>query len=481
MRPRQFIRICCLAGLLLPAATGAESNGRDKIDTPAYRARMRRAGAALEAPKGSGSTRSQPKGSSNGSCVVTMQQSRNAFNVATYFSWYRERSQFECMSAQPLEGFFKSSDRRRIREHFERLATNGFDGFAGVIYADPRGSGRVSREMRWMQRAIEEADEMGFQFIPLYDFSIASSYSAKLCNVFAGHCPEHLTPVTGYNFDTHPVLQRSVVADLVMIADRFILPYANLKRPRKSTVKFLQRSDGSLVRDEYGLPRPEIYIYIPRVWSDNSELATIARVIDQVTTKFRHRGLGKPAFTLDVIEPPRFAFRETLVAAFGDTAVRLTSFFAITNNARDMGQLAKEQEKMFRRSARKLTRLINRGALHGDLQIAAGTAVNFDKRAWAECNEGFGDLAWPTLEPADWKGALETLVENTQHPVCKSSALQKTRKPPPQNVRFIYAGEGFEGTWMCARNGLEGERYPNQYGCQPLKGFGELMRDLGEK
>jgi hypothetical protein len=414
------------------------------------------------------------------SCEVALEPSTDAFNVATYFSWYRKRSQFRCMSAKPIEGAFRSSNRGRLRKHLERLALHGFDGIAGVIYADPDGSSEVAREMRWMRLAVREAKATGLKFVPFYDFSIATYYSARLCNVFAGPCPPGFEPISEFNFDRHPILQTTVVDNLVMIADQFILPYVDLQRPAESSIKFLQYADGRIVRDELGLPRPEIYIYIPRVWSDDSGFATIIRVLEAITEAYRARGLGKPAYTLDVLEPSSRTFNPHLVAAFSDTAVRLTSFFAVRKKADDLGELAREHQKLYRRAGRKLARHINRGELHPRLQIAAGTAVNFDKRAWAACNGGFLDLAWPAMEAEDWLEALTTMVEYTQQPMCKAGGAPVPGELSYQNNRYVYAGEGFESTWLCAKEGEGGSRYPNRYGCEPLVGFGELMRQLGE-
>jgi hypothetical protein len=160
-----------------------------------------------------------------------MAPSSDGFNVATYFSWYRNRAQFGCMSAEPIEGFFRSAHRGRIRQHLQRLSQHGFDAIAGVIYADPDDDSRVGQEMRWMLRAVQEAEARGFEFLPFYDFSIATHYSAGLCNVFAGPCPPGFEPVTEYNFDRSPILQTTVVENLVMIADKFILPYSDLRQP----------------------------------------------------------------------------------------------------------------------------------------------------------------------------------------------------------------------------------------------------------
>ena len=272
-----------------------------------------------------------------------------------------------------------------------------------------------------------------------------------------------------------------MVDNLVMIEDKFILPFVDLQRPERSPIKFLQHTDGRTVLDELGLPRPEIYIYIPRVWSDDSGFATIIRVLEEVNQAYRARGLGKPAYTLDVLEPSGATFNPHLVAAFGDMAVRLTSFFAVRGKADDLGALSREHRKMYRRAGRKLARHINRGELHPRLQIAAGTAVNFDKRAWAVCQGGFGDLAWPAMEAEDWLEALTTMVESTSEPMCTGDGTPVPGELPYQNNRYVYAGEGFESTWLCAKEGDAGPRYPNEYGCEPLEGFGELMRQLDER
>jgi hypothetical protein len=136
---------------------------------------------------------------------------------------------------------------------------------------------------------------------------------------------------------------------------------------------------------------------------------------------------------------------------------------------------------MYRRARRQLARHINRGELHPRLQISAGTAVNFDKRAWAACQGGFGDLAWPALAAEDWLEAMMMMVEQTSQPVCKAGGEPLPGQPSYQNNRYVYAGEGYESTWLCAAEGAAGSRYPNEYGCEPLTGFGELMRQLGER
>jgi len=380
-----------------------------------------------------------------------------------------------------MEGFFHSRNRRRIRQHLTRLQTHGFHAIAAVVYADPAGEGKAAQEMRWMLKAAREARRLGFQFIPLYDFSIASHLSANLCNVFAGRCTRNDVRVKEYNFDRYPVLQQTVVSNLVMIADRFILPFADLADPASSTARFLHDAEGNVVRDEFGLPRPEVYIYIPRVWLDDSDFATVTRVLGEVTTAYRERGLGMPAYTLDVLMPLRKPFNPARIAAFGETAVRITPFFAATDKASDLGELTRQHRKMYRRTQRQLTRAIEKGQLHARLQIAAGTVVNFDKRGWSACQDGFNAVAWPALEPRHWIDALESLVEYTSEPVCSESGEPAGAETPFRNSRYVYADEGFEATWLCAELGPEGERYPNRYGCEPLEGFGQLMDLIGER
>jgi len=413
-------------------------------------------------------------------CRVKMARSEDTFDVATYFSWYSKPDQFDCMSARPIEGVFRSADRGRIRAHFERLAANGFDGVAGVIYGDPRDSGGIPRQMRWMRRAAKVARKVGLEFLPLYDFSIASHFSARLCNPFAGDCPPGHEVVTEYNFDRHPVLQEMVLEHLEMIADLFILPFSDPDRPERSTARYLRNAAGEVVRDEAGLPRPEIYLYIPRVWTDDSGLATVRGVLESASAAYRRRGLGRPAFTLDVLELRRGQFDAALVAAFGDLAQRLTSFFPTTPQAADLGELARRHRAMYRRAARKAERLINRGRLPGELQIAASTAPNFDKRKWASCHGGFGDIAWPAEDPEDWAEAFVMLTDSSRQPVCEAAAGQRV-EARIQNLRFVYAGEGFEATWLCAEEASGDGRYPNRYGCDPLVGYGELRRQLGER
>ena len=414
-------------------------------------------------------------------CKVTMRQSDDALNVATYFSWYRSKAQFECMSSQPIEGFFRSKNRRRLRTHLRRLDDHGFHAIAGVVYTDPSGEGRAALEMRWMLKAAREARRLGFGFLPLYDFSIASHLSANLCNVFAGRCARGDVRVEEYNFDRHPVLQETVLEDLVMIADKFILPFADLEYPSMSTARFLHDTDGNVVLDELGLPRPEVYIYIPRVWTDDSEFATVARVLEQVTEAYRARGLGMPAYTIDVLMPLRKPFNPARVAAFGESAIRITPFFAATDKADDLGELTKEHQKMYRRTQRQLERAINRGQIHSRMQIAGGTVVNFDKRGWSACQEGFNSVAWPALEREHWMQALETLVKHTTEPTCDETDGIPGNETTFRNGRFIYADEGFEATWLCAELGPPGKRYPNRYGCEPLEGFSQLMDLLGEE
>jgi hypothetical protein len=414
-------------------------------------------------------------------CKVTMRRSSDALNVATYFSWYRSKAQFECMSSRPIEGFFRSKNRRRIRTHLRRLEEHGFHAIAAVVYTDPSGESRQALEMRWMLKALREARRLGFGFIPLYDFSIASHLSANLCNVFAGRCARGDVRVTEYNFDRHPVLQKTVLEDLVMIADEFILPFADLDNPSMSTIRFLHDANGDVVLDEHGLPRPEVYIYIPRVWTDDSGFATIASVLDEVTAAYRDRGLGMPAYSLDVLMPLRKPFNPDRVAAFGESAIRITPFFAATDKAENLRELTRQHQKMYRRTERQLERAINRGQIHAQMQIAGGTVVNFDKRGWSACQEGFNSVAWPALKREHWMQALETLVERTTEPTCEETGELPGDRVPFRNGRFIYADEGFEATWLCAELGPAGARYPNRYGCEPLEGFSQLMDLLGEK
>ncbi len=84
------------------------------------------------------------------------------------------------------------------------------------------------------------------------------------------------------------------------------------------------------------------------------------------------------------------------------------------------------------------------------------------------------------MEAEDWLEALTTMVQHTSQPVCKAGGTPLPNTQPYQNNRYVYAGEGFESTWLCAQEGPYDSRYPNRYSCEPLVGFGELMRQLGE-
>jgi hypothetical protein len=265
-----------------------------------------------------------------------------------------------------------------------------------------------------------------------------------------------------------------------MIADSFILPFADLENPSVSTARFLHDAEGNVVRDAMGLPRPEVYIYIPRVWTDDTGFATVAKTLETVTEAYRERGLGMPAYTLDVMMPLRKPFSTARVAAFGESAVRVTPFFAATDRAKNLGDLVKEHRRMYRRAQRRLSRAINKGKVHPRLQIAGGTVVNFDKRGWSACQDGFNGVYWPALSPDHWMQALDTLVQHTTEPVCSDGEGSPGDATPFQNGRFVYADEGFEATWLCAEVGPEGPKYPNRYGCEPLEGFAELMGQLGE-
>jgi hypothetical protein len=77
--------------------------------------------------------------------------------------------------------------------------------------------------------------------------------------------------------------------------------------------------------------------------------------------------------------------------------------------------------------------------------------------------------------------ALESLVAYTTEPVCRDGSESLAAGASFRNGRFLYADEGFEATWLCAEEGPPGERYPNRYGCEPLEGFHELMRSIGER
>jgi hypothetical protein len=375
---------------------------------------------------------------------------------------------------------------RRTKQHFRRLKSHGFDTIMPVIYADPRDRGGGSGDMRQLLKALEIAKAQGLQFIPLFDLAVAAGLKENLCNPFAGFCPEDSAPIEEYNFDRHPQLERLTVDMLTTIAREFILPFTHPKRPKKSTARFLTDENGILIRDEEGLPRPEIYLYIARAWADDSGgYRTIKVTIRKVIRAFHKLGLGKPAFTLDVIQGSQRTFDEQLVAAFGDTVVGITSFFEPNPEASTIGELSRNvHAPMYARAANTLGQAISIGAIQPRVQVSAGTAANFDKRKWAECNGGFGQVAWPAMGPEDVYAAFRLSITATKQPTSSSCSLltdEEGNSPTPyRNKRYIYAGEGFEATWLCAETDNGRLFYPNKYGCQPLHIFEILMNEIGE-
>ena len=419
-------------------------------------------------------------------CEVSFVKSRQPLNVASFFTWYHSPEDFECMSARPLEGWFLSSDMRRTRQHFRRLKRHGFDAIMPVIYADPKSHGGGSGDMRQLLKALKVAQVEKLQFIPLFDLAVAAGLRENLCNPFAGICPAGSTAIEEYNFDRHPQLERLTVDMLTMIGREYILPFTHPKRPKRSTARFLTHENGQLVLDEHGLPRPEIYLYIARAWADDSGgYKTVKVTVRKVIREFRKLGLGKPAFTLDVIQGGNKTFNERLVAAFGDTVVGITSFFEPNPVATTMGELARNvHAPMYLRSANQLGKAIARGEIPAPVQISAGTAASFDKRKWAQCNGGFGNVAWPAMGPEDVYEAFRSSIAATvqPHSSCAHLTDDDGRFPTPyRNKRYIYAGEGFEATWLCAETDNGQFVYPNKYGCQPLHIFEILMKEIGER
>ena len=206
------------------------------------------------------------QGEGNPQCDVSFERSLKTLNVASYFTWYHSQDEFDCMSARPLEGWFLSSDMRRTKQHFR----HGFDAIMPIIYADPRRLGGGAGDMRKLLKALTVAQKQKLQFIPLYDLAVTAHLREDLCNPFAGICPPGTTPIEEYNFDRHPELERLTVEMLTMIGREFILPFTHPRKPKRSTARFLTDEKGHLIRDEHGLPRPEIYLYIARSWADNS-------------------------------------------------------------------------------------------------------------------------------------------------------------------------------------------------------------------
>jgi hypothetical protein len=419
-------------------------------------------------------------------CRVEFIQSVRPLNVATFFTWYHSEDLFECMSARPKEGWFVSSDMRRTKQHFRRLRKHGFDAIMPVIYADPtlRGAGGGAGDMRKMLKALEIARQQKLQFIPLFDLAIAAHHQERFCNPFAGTCPPDTVAVDSYNFDNHPELERLTVEMVTMIGREFILPFTHPKRPKKSTARHLTDEKGELVLDENGRPRPEIYLYIARAWADNSGgYKTIRVTVRKIKRAFHKMGLGTPAFTLDVVQASGELFDERLVAAFGDTVVGITSFFEPAPSVDNLGDLSRSVHgPMFRAAAEKLGRSIATGLISPRTQVSAGTAPNFDKRKWAQCNGGFGDLAWPARGPEDIFEAFLTSIAVTARPDSECPHLAETGELPfpYRNKRFVYADEGYESTWLCAETENGQFVYPNRYGCQPLHIFEQLTRSLGE-
>jgi hypothetical protein len=416
-------------------------------------------------------------------CSLSFSRSSRPLNVASYFTWYHSREQFDCMSSRPLEGWFLSKSRKRAKKHFGRLERHGFDAILAVIYADPSTRKGGSADMRHMLKSLKYAKKQGLQFIPLFDLAVAASHQLNLCNRLAGPCEPGTIPVEEYNFDRHMPLQDLTIDMLTAIADQFILPYMNQRRPLRSTARFLTTTEGKLVLDEEGLPRPEIYLYIARAWTDNSRgHHTIKNTLRSVIRNYRKRGLGKPAFTLDVIQATHKSFDADLVAAFGDSVVGITSFFETSPEPQTLGQLVREvHEPMYARAREKLADLIASGTVDANIQISPGMAANFDKRKWASCNGNTGDIAWPAMGPEDVYEAFFTGMIHTAHPTGSCTAASGPTSTW-RNKRYVYAGEGFEGTWLCAERGPGGTfHYPNQYGCQPLHIFEILLEELGER
>jgi hypothetical protein len=398
-------------------------------------------------------------------------------NVVTYFSWYNSPEEFECMSARPLEGWFDSADTKRIQKHFTRLKRNGFDAIAPVVFASPSRDVPGAKHMQKMLLALDIAERRGLQFIPLFDMAVASSKSLGFCLPSAQHCNKRERRISEFNLDRHPDLVAFLVDMLEIIADEFILPYADLRRPARSTARFLTDENGVPILDEAGLPRPEIYFYLARLLEDDSRYATLRRLLVEVDRSYAERGLGRPAFTLDVVEPGPQPFEVELVDAFGDRAVAVTSFFATRSRARDLGELAREIHRpMFETAAKELAHAIDLQGLDPRVQVAVGTAGNFDKRKWAECNKNHSNIAWPANGPEDVVDAFLTAFDLTTRP--KNACAQNARSEPPyRNKRVIYAGEGFESTWLCAEKASDGRRvFPNKYGCEPLHIYRQLLQ-----
>ena len=419
-------------------------------------------------------------------CEVSFVRSQRPLNVASFFTWYHSPEDFECMSSRPLEGWFLSSDMRRTKQHFRRLKSHGFDAIMPVIYADPKTKEGGSGDMRQLLKALRVAKEQKLQFIPLFDLAVAAGLKENLCNPFAGICPPDTTPIEEYNFDRHPELERLTVDMLTMIGREYILPFTHPKRAKRSTARYLTDSQGRLVLDENGLPRPEIYLYIARAWADNSGgYKTLKVSVRKITRNFRKLGLGKPAFTLDVVQGSDQTFNTRLVSAFGDTVVGITSFFEPNPQATTMGELARDvHTPMFSRAARQLGLAISRADVPARTQISAGTAASFDKRKWAECNGGFGNVAWPAMGPGDVYEAFRSSIVSTMEPTSSCTHLTDDEgnfPTPYRNKRYVYAGEGFEATWLCAETVNGQFVYPNKYGCQPLHIFEILMREIGER
>jgi hypothetical protein len=416
-------------------------------------------------------------------CNLSFARSTYPLNVASYFSWYHSREQFDCMSSRPLEGWFLSKSRKRAKKHFSRLSRHGFDAILAVIYADPSTRKGGSADMRNMVKSIKYAQRYGLQFIPLFDLPVAASHLENLCNRLAGPCEPGTIPVKQYNFDRHMGLQDLTIDMLNVIADQFILPHMKKRRPLRSTARFLTTAEGKLVLDKNGLPRPEIYLYVARTWTDNSGgYHTIKNTLRTVIENYRKRGLGKPAFTLDVIQATRNTFDADLVAAFGDSVVGITSFFETNPEAETLGELIREiHDPMYARAQEKLTDLIATGRVNPNIQISSGMVANFDKRKWASCNGNFGEVAWPAMGPEDVYTAFFSGMLHATHPT-GTCTLSSGPTSIWRNKRYVYAGEGFEGTWLCAETGPGGEfRYPNQYGCQPLHIYEILLEELGER
>ncbi len=389
----------------------------------------------------------------------------------TDFTWYRpnenargdaEPASLACTRAAPRRAFgeIASSDylssEGYYADKYRRFKRHGVDGIAYLVsdaIPDSFAGGNLVS-------AASLAAERGLDLFAYYDLLVTSANQSGLFLCQPGNCKNTPTrrAVVDYNINTRPQLYAQIRDAFLDIADYLILPHLDAAMDPGSEAGgyvLLEDSNGELVLDEEGLPRPVIAIYVAREFSDKpANLSRLGQLMVEVTDAYRLRGLGKPALVLDVIfwatptaENIDTPFDPEIVAAFGDHAVAVTWYsfydayraghFGITNDGArpPMDVWAKKLNQQYF-ATRDLLQEEEQ-----DLMIWPGVSTQIDTRRAEHCRPRGTEVVYHLRSLDDWRTMLDRGLRHTWRP----ADLRPNGEAPLQTLLLVNnAGEWLE-------------------------------------